>query len=217
MQRREVDRRGFLKLSGTGLAGVALLATVGAGDVLAREETDPSLVAEIEEAAERFELPAEVLLGMAWVNTRYEHPPPETGEYEEGDLHGRGSYGIMQLVQNPSSNTLGEASKLTGIPEEDLKTDRRSNVLGGAALLAASQGEKKPARLGDWLGAMDGRGGNGKEYRAVAGVGAGELYAEQVRAALKEGASERTKNGERVTLRAQDLAARVTNRGEVTR
>jgi hypothetical protein len=35
---------------------------------------------------------------------------------------------------------------------------------------------------------VDGRGGNGKEYRAVAGVGAGELYAEQVRAALKEGA-----------------------------
>jgi hypothetical protein len=64
---------------------------------------------------------------------------------------------------------------------------------------------------------VDGRGGNGKEYRAVAGVGAGELYAEQVRAALKEGASETTKKGESVRLRAQDLAARVTNRGKVVR
>lgn len=217
MRRREVDRRGFLKLSGTGLAGVALLATVGTGNVLAREKPDPSPVAEIEEAAERFGLPAEVLLGMAWVNTRYEHPPPEIGKYEEGDLHGRGSFGIMQLVQNPSSNTLGEASKLTGIPEDDLKTDRHSNIVGGAALLTASQGKKKPAHLGDWLGAVDGRGGNGKEYRAVAGVGAGELYAEQVRAALKEGASETTKKGESVRLRAQDLAARVTNRGKVVR
>jgi hypothetical protein len=144
MRRREVDRRGFLKLSGTGLAGVALLATVGTGDVLAREKPDPSLVAEIEEAAERFGLPAEVLLGMAWVNTRYEHPPPEIGKYEEGNLHGRGSFGIMQLVQNPSSNTLGEASKLTGIPEEDLKTDRHSNIVGGAALLTASQGKENP-------------------------------------------------------------------------
>jgi hypothetical protein len=57
--------------------------------------------------------------------------PPDANEYEEGSLHGWGSYGIMALVQNPYSDTLGEASRLTGIPEEELKTDRAANIRGG--------------------------------------------------------------------------------------
>lgn len=215
MNERKVSRRDFLRLSGAGLAGVVLLSS--AGEVLAQEGgPDPSLLAEIEAASERFRVPSEMLLGMGYVNTRWEMPPPETNEYEEDDLHGWGSYGIMALVQNPTSDTLGEAARLTGIPEEKLKTDRASNIMGGAALLAESQG-KKPPRLGDWLGAVNGRGGNGKEYKAVAGVGAGEIYVEQVRDALVEGAGANTKRGERVVLRAQDLAARVNDRGEVVR
>jgi hypothetical protein len=47
----------------------------------------------------------------------------------------------MALVRNPSADTLGEASRLTGISTEKLKTDRRSNIFGGAALLARSRGE----------------------------------------------------------------------------
>jgi hypothetical protein len=135
-------------------------------------------------------------------------------EYEPGDLHGWGSYGIMALVQNPSSDTLGEASRLTGIPEETLKTDRRSNILGGAALLAESQGAK-PTYLGDWFGAVDGRGGNGKSYEAVAGVGGGELYAEQTFDVLTSGASALTLNGEFIKLPSRSLAARVTALGKV--
>jgi hypothetical protein len=68
-------------------------------------------------------------------------PPPEASDYEEGDPEGKGAYGIMALVRNPFTDTLGEASQLTGISTEKLKTDRRSNILGGAALLARSQGE----------------------------------------------------------------------------
>ncbi len=216
MERREIGRGEFLRLAGAGLAGASLLASAGAGEVLAQGKPEPSLVAEIQEAADRFAVPAEVLLGMAWVNTRYEHPAPDANEYEPGDLHGWGSYGIMALVQNPSSDTLGEAARLTGIPEEKLKTDRAANIMGGAALLAESQG-KKPPRLKDWLGAVDGRGGNGREYKTIAGVGAGELYVEQVKDALLKGAEARTRRGERVVLRAQDLAARVDDRGEVVR
>ncbi|CAA9464901.1 MAG: Negative regulator of beta-lactamase expression [uncultured Rubrobacteraceae bacterium] len=169
---------------------------------------------EFEGAAKEYQVPVELLLAIGYVNTRWEMPPPEVNRYEPGDLHGWGSYGIMHLVQNPSSNTLGEASKLTGITEEKLKTDRRSNILGGAALLAKSQGQRPP-RLGDYLGAVAGNGGNGKSYKVVAGIGGGKLYAEQVLAALKKGAQEKTRDGEQVALAAQSLGARVTEQGEV--
>jgi len=208
-----MDRRDFLRLSSLGLAGVVLLATAGVGDAPA-QQPGSVLEAEFEEAAKEYGVPKELLLAMGYVNTRWEMPPPEANEYEPGDLHGWGSYGIMALVQNPSSDTLGEASRLTGIPEQTLKSDRRSNILGGAALLAESQGAK-PTYLGDWFGAVDGRGGNGRTYEAVAGVGGGELYAEQTFDVLTSGASELTLNGELITLPARSLAARVTALGKV--
>ena len=210
---RRMNRRDFLKLGGAGLAGAVLFATVGVGDVPAQQAV-PSLEAEFEEAAREYGVPKELLLAMGYVNTRWEMPPPETNVYEPGDPHGWGSYGIMALVQNPSSDTLGEASRLTGISEEMLKTDRRSNILGGAALLAESQGAKA-TRLGDWFGAVDGRGGNGKMYAAVAGVGGGELYAEQTFDVLTNGTSAWIASGELIKLPARSLAAPVRVMGKV--
>ncbi len=197
-----MGRRDFLRLGGAGVAGAVLLSAVGVGDVVARAGT--SLREEFEAAAKQYGVPVELLLAMGYVNTRWEMPPPESNEYEFGDLHGWGSYGIMALVQNPSSDTLGEASMLTGIPQETLKTDRRSNILGGAALLAESQGAK-PAFLGDWFGAVSGGGGFGKSYAAVTGIGGGELYAGQVFGTLQTGAQATTYYGELVTLPAQIL------------
>jgi hypothetical protein len=206
---RAIDRRDFLKLSGAGLLGVALFCSVGAGTVLARNEPWPgsSLVAEFREAAGEYGVPMELLMAMGWVNTRWEMPPPEANEYERGDLHGWGSYGIMALVQNPFSDTLGEASRLTGIPEEELKTDRAANIRGGAALLASSVGSERPSRFADFFGALAGRGrAPGKDYQAVSGVGGGELYAEQVFEALERGVpEEKLESGERLSLRARSL------------
>lgn len=210
---RGMNRRDFLRLSSVGLAGTVLLATAGVSNVPAQQPVS-SLEAEFQEAAKQYGVPKELLLAMGYVNTRWEMPPPESNEYEPGDLHGWGSYGIMALVQNPSSDTLGEASRLTGIPEETLKTDRRSNILGGAALLAESQGSK-PALLGDWFGAVTGQGGNGKVFQAVTGIGGGQLYAEQIFDVLTSGISEWINSGELVNLPARSLAARVTALGEV--
>jgi len=207
-----MDRRDFLRLSGAGLAVMALLGSAGSDNALAQEGS--SLMEEVQEAAEKYRVPKELLLAIGYVNTHWEMPPPQASDYEEGELDGKGTYGIMALVRNPSADTLGEASQLTGISTEKLKTDRRSNILGGAALLARSQGER-PATLGDYLGAVDGEGGNGEFFDAVAGVGGGELYADQVFETLKNGASARTKSGEQVSLPPQSLTARVTNGGEV--
>jgi hypothetical protein len=171
-------------------------------------------VEEVEEAAEKYRVPKELLLAIGYVNTHWEMPPPQASAYEKGELDGKGTYGIMALVRNPSADTLGEASQLAGISTERLKTDRRSNIFGGAALLARSQGER-PAALGDYLGALDGEGGNGKVFEAVAGIGGGELYADQVFETLKKGASARTKSGEHISLPPQSLTARVAYGGKV--
>ena len=207
-----MDRRDFLKLGGAGLAVIALFGTTGSHSVLAQE--DSSLIEEFEEAAKKYRVPKELLLAMGYVNTHWEMSPPQASDYEEGELDGKGTYGIMALVRNPSADTLGEASQLTGISTEKLKTDRRSNIFGGAALLAKSQGER-PTALGDYLGAVDGEGANGEVFEAVAGIGGGELYADQVFETLKNGASARTKSGEQISLPPQSLTSRVTSQGEV--
>ncbi len=202
-----MSRGRFLKLGAAGIAGASAIGLMGAGTAVARPEPDSSLMAEFRAAAEEYGLPVEVLLAMGYVNTRWEMPPPEASEYEKGSPHGWGGYGIMALVKNPSTDTLGEASRLTGIPEEKLKTDRAANIRGGAALLANSTGRGKPDTLGGYSAAVAGR-GNGKSYRAPAGVGGGELYAGQVLDALERGASSRSRNGKRVSLAAQDLNRR---------
>ncbi len=198
-----MNRRRFLRLGGIGIAGTALFGAMGSTSVLAQKPSPgSSLVEEFEAAASEYGVPKELLMAMGYVNTRWEMPPPEASSYEPGDIHGWGGYGIMALVQNPSTDTLGEASRLTGIPAEKLKTDRRSNILGGAALLAASQGEERSSSLGGWFGAMAGS-ANGKPFEATSGIGGGKLFAEQVFEVLKAGASATTRNGERIALEAQ--------------
>ena len=192
---------------------MALFGSLDSVGALVQKDAPPtsSLLAEFKEAAKDHGVPVELLMAMGWVNTRWEMPSPEANEYEKGDLHGWGSYGLMALVQNPFSDTLGEASRLTGIPEEKLKTDRATNIRGGAALLDSSLGAQRPSRLGGFFGAVAGRGrASGKNYQAVAGIGGGKLYAEQVFEALKRGVpEEKLKSGERLSLEAWSLTDRI--------
>jgi hypothetical protein len=188
----EMDRREFLKLGGAGLAGAVLLGTasVTGSRVLAREAS--SLMAEFEFAATEYGVPQELLLAMGYVNTMWEMPLPEVSAYREGDIHGRGTYGIMQLVQNPWEDTLGEAARLTGLPEEQLKNNRAANIRGGAAVLAGIPGSDKPSDLNGW-------------QEAVAGYGGIDLYATEVYETLQSGASATTSTGESVELAPQDV------------
>ncbi len=197
-----MSRRYFLRLSGVG-AVAAVLGVVGSEKLFA--QVDPaysSLVEEFEEAADEYDVPVSLLLAMGYVNTRWEMPSPEASAYEPGDAQGRGAYGIMQLVRNDDEDTLGEASRLTGIPEEELKRDRGSNILGGAALLREAQGER-PVRLGDYFGAVSGK-GRRRLFKAVSGIGAGDLYAEQVFDVLRRGIYEKILDGEEIELPSKE-------------
>ncbi len=183
-----MDRRDFLRIGGTGLAGAVLLAAA-AGVASARTA---SVRKQFEEAARRHGVPVRLLLAMGYVNTLWEMPPPSASDYEPDDLSGRGAYGIMQLVQNPWADTLGRAASLTGLSEDLLKTSRWANIRGGSAVLAGMQGENRPLDPDGWQG-------------AVADYGGGILYAEQVYETLQGGASATISTGERLEVAPQDV------------
>jgi hypothetical protein len=178
-----VDRRDFLRIGGTGLAGAVLLG----GATTAAFARTGALSKEFGAAAREYRVPVELLLAMGYVNTLWEMPPPSASDYEPGDLSGRGAYGIMQLVQNPWADTLARAAALTGLSQASLKASRPANIRGGAAVLAQMQGTESPGDLGAW-------------QQAVAEYGGGALYAEQVYGTLKDGASATISTGERLEI-----------------
>lgn len=223
--RNSLDRKAFLKVSATGIGGALFIGALGSSNTMAQEDNGnasqgrsrATLIQEFREAASEYDVPLPVLMAIGYVNTRWEMPPPDASAYERNDPHGWGGFGIMALVQNPSSDTLGEAAELTGISEEELKRDRASNIKGGAALLAASQGDDKPGNVAEWFQALggDGRPSRGaEEIDSTSGVGGGELYASQVFGALRTGASKRTQDGESISLSAQDLSREINERVE---
>src|SRR5215210_2057280 len=184
-----MNRRDFLRLGGAGLAGATLLGTAG-GRVLA--QTESSLEAEFEAAARKYKVPVELLLAMGYYNTLWEMPPPSASAYRKGEPEGRGDYGIMQLTQNPSRNTLGKAAKLAGLSTAQLKSDRSANIEGGAAFLSDLVGKTKPKRLDGWQEALT-------RYADT------DLYASQIYGVLKGGASLTISTGERLKLSPQDV------------
>jgi len=200
-------RRGLLGWGTAGLVGtsavVGLLGSPAQARTRARSRAwtrGAGLHHEVREAADRHGVPAELLLAMGYVNTRLEMPPAELCEFRMGDPEARGAYGVMALVRNPWEDTLGLAAELTGLSVEQLTTDRAANFAGGAAVLARSQGEARPAEPHRWLGAVAGPGGEGPALRASAGVGAGDDYAEQVGSVLANGFATRLLSGEPVSL-----------------
>jgi hypothetical protein len=187
-----MDRREFLRLGGAGLAGAVLLGTAGATGSRVLAQARPSLKTEFESAAAEYGVPKELLSAMGYVNTMWEMPSPEVSAYREGDIHGRGAYGIMQLMQNPSQNSLGKAAELTGLSEDRLKRERAANVRGGAAVLADIQGQDKPSDLDGW-------------QEAVVEYGGIDLYAVEVYETLQSGASATISTGEHLELAPQHV------------
>lgn len=174
---------------------VALVGLTGSTDTAKAQQI--SLDAEFQAAADEYGVPQELLKAMGYVNTRWEMPPPDASEYEEGgpvegSPEARGAYGIMSLYQNPDKNTLGKAAELTGLSEEALKTDRSANIRGAAALLADAVGDQKPDNINGW-------------YDTVSDLWDGPIYANQVYETLKKGASEEV-SGETVKLEPQPEA-----------
>jgi len=87
-------------------------------------------------AAKEFNVPVEILEGISFAETRWEHfvwPEGETVSPENGMPR---PYGIMSLWDNEYfGHSLNDAAKLIGKTPEDLKKDPLDNMRGAAALL----------------------------------------------------------------------------------
>jgi len=87
-------------------------------------------------AAQEFNVPADILKGVAFAETRWDQltwPPGETASPENGMPR---PYGIMSLWDNPYfGHSLLEAAALIGQTPAALKQDAYQNMRGGAALL----------------------------------------------------------------------------------
>ena len=89
-----------------------------------------------EQAAKEFNVPADILKGVAFAETRWEQltwPPGETASPETGMPR---PYGIMSLWDNSHfGHSLIEAAALIGKTTDELQQDPLQNIRGGAALL----------------------------------------------------------------------------------
>ena len=89
-----------------------------------------------DQAAQEFNVPADVLKGIAFAETRWDQltwPPGQLASPETGMPR---PYGIMSLWDNPFfGHSLLEAAALVGKSPEELKQDPLQNIRGAAALL----------------------------------------------------------------------------------
>ncbi|AIG28453.1 N-acetylmuramoyl-L-alanine amidase [Brevibacillus laterosporus] len=101
--------------------------------VYASPQSQQDLVKWFKEAADEYNVPLELLISIGWVESRLND--------HDGEPNNINGYGFMNLVSNPERKTLEEASEITGISIDELKTSTQSNIKGGAAILSKYQQE----------------------------------------------------------------------------
>jgi len=105
-------------------------------DQFTKKQRDANWPALFEKAGAEFGVPSDILAGIAFGETRWEHltwPEGETVSSENGMPH---PYGIMSLWDNEYfGHSLTDAANLIGKTPDDLKKDPYQNIRGAAALL----------------------------------------------------------------------------------
>ncbi|MFE2582397.1 N-acetylmuramoyl-L-alanine amidase [Streptomyces sp. NPDC059378] len=181
---------------------------------------DHRLQSEFTDAADEFHVPRNVLMGVAYLQSRWDsHPgaPSVVGGY--GPMHLTDPEASRRAGTAPGATAAGppgtaastpaqdrsappadlhRAARLTGVPVEKLRTDTAANVRAGAALLAETQrrlGKSLSAGTDDWWEAVARFPGTGDKTSAA-------TYADDVFAVIRKGAHRTTDTGQRVTLPA---------------
>src|SRR5262245_12958362 len=115
-----------------------------------------------ERAAAEFDVPADVLKGIAFAETRWAHLTWPAGETASPCNGMPRPFGIMSLWDNEwFGHSLVEAAALIGEPVEVLKSDVFQNIRGAAALLKKRHKElplpdgSTPRDLEGWQTAID--------------------------------------------------------------
>ncbi|MGW8848548.1 N-acetylmuramoyl-L-alanine amidase [Streptomyces xiamenensis] len=142
-------------------------------------------------AAERYEVPEALLLGLGYLHSRWEH--------HDGAPSVTGGHGPMQLRDDgPGWATVERAAELTGLPAERLRTDPAANAAGGAALLARAQRDLGLPASGDpanWYGAV-------ARYSGADTAQGAAAFADELYTILTEGQARHTPEGQYLHLPA---------------
>ncbi len=159
-------------------------------------------------AAQEFKVPKELLLAISYSESRWQ--PHTTASVDGGyglmdltapkpvvDNRGTGKIPTAKTVNR--SYTLNEAAGLLNVSSEALKKDDRQNIRGAAAVLSGYAKQlhngQLPSNLADWYDVT------AKYSGASSGQGA-KLYADEIYATLKNGASAGVSDGSLQRLEA---------------
>lgn len=192
-------------------AAFLLMGLMALGPVHAqREATGLSAAAKtfqryFDEAATEFNVPVELLQGIAYVETRWQPIVPQgyAGKVPEHGVaveshHGKPvGYGIMGLHDDPYyGHALIEAARLIGQPPATLQSASRANIRGAAALLSHYGAPRTRASpLEAWEAPL-------ARYSGIPQRDVAQLYTYEIFAAIKQG---RRSSQYAVTPRAVDL------------
>lgn len=197
------------------LALAVVLAFSGLHSVSTHASIDRfRLQAAFRSAALEFHVPEDVLLAVAYNETRWDDhggAPSTAGGY--GPMHlthvvlvpeanGRGTDNPLPLRSYPSPRTLDIAAHLIHQPIRVLERDTAQNIRGGAALLALYARQTtggRPSAIGAWYGSVARY--SGSSDRAIA-----LDFADAVYTTIRTGAARRTLNGQQVVLRGRHVA-----------
>ncbi|QDP97884.1 N-acetylmuramoyl-L-alanine amidase [Microlunatus elymi] len=198
------------------VGGVSTLAVLGAlaltSTPAASASPDAGRDQAFGQAAKEFGVPESLLEALSYAQTRWDD---HVGEHNTD-----GGYGPMNLIDGtlfagdrgeakngdaagaaPAKiDSLGRAAKLLGVDRQQLRTDPAANIRGGAALLAAEQRSLKlpvgaSTSPGRWYAAVAASSGATEQSAA-------KTFADDVYAALADGAQRTTDDGQRVSMKA---------------
>ncbi|ACU36438.1 peptidoglycan recognition protein family protein [Actinosynnema mirum] len=174
--------------------------------------------ADYAEAAREFGVPEPVLLGVAYLGSRWDSHagspsraggygpmhltdavPAEPGEHHDAeDPRGDPSRPLgVDGHADPAAGrpgTLARAAELTDQDPARLRTDRRENIRGGAALLASLRGDAGED-LGSWYAAV-------ARYSGADDDATARRFADDVYEVVRDGATRVTDTGDTTTLAA---------------
>jgi hypothetical protein len=143
-----------------------------------------------EEAAIEFNVPVELLQGIAYAETRWQPivPKGHTGKMPEHGVeveshHGMPTgYGVMGLHDDPYfGHSLIRAARLIGQRPATLQSDMRANIRGAAALLSRyGAPHTRASPLEAWEAAL-------AKYSGIAQRDGAQLYTYEIFAAIDQG------------------------------
>ena len=138
--------------------------------------TNP-LVAAFEMASARYGVPHDLLVALGYAETHLDG--------HGGTPSASNGYGVMHLTANPTTHTLDEAARLTGLSLTALQGDPAANISGAAAVLRAYADEaalttSQRTDLNQWYGVI-------ARYSGAANPSVARLYADTVYDVLASG------------------------------